>query len=193
MQYKNIQEKFIIKIPNNISVLYCNKKKIISIIGPLKKKSLKLKVKILISNKKRIIKVSSLTLSEISNNKKKKMKSIQGTTTALLKQLILETSITLYKKLKLVGIGYKAFNHENFKDELLTFKLGYSHLIFFKIPAKLKIFCLKSTKLFVYGNSYQEITQTASIIRSYKKPEPYKGKGILYETEKILLKEGKKI
>lgn len=72
MQYKNIHEKFIIKIPNNISVLYCNKKKIISIIGPLKKKSLKLKVKILISNKKKIIKVSSLTFSEISNKKKKK-------------------------------------------------------------------------------------------------------------------------
>ena len=193
MQYKNINEKFIIKIPNNISVLYCNEKKIISIIGPLKKKSLKLKVKILISNKKRIIKVSSLTFSEISNNKKKKIKSIQGTTTALLKQLILETSITLYKKLKLVGIGYKAFNHENFKNKLLIFKLGYSHFIYFKIPAKLKIFCLKSTKLFVYGNSYQEITQTSSIVRSYKKPEPYKGKGILYETEKIILKEGKKI
>ena len=121
------------------------------------------------------------------------MKSIQGTTTALLKQLILEASITLYKKLKLVGIGYKAFNHENFKDKLLIFKLGYSHFIYFKVPTELKIFCLKSTKLFVYGNSYQEITQTTSIIRSYKKPEPYKGKGILYETEKVLLKEGKKI
>ena len=49
------------------------------------------------------------------------------------------------------------------------------------------------TKLFIYGNSYRNVTQTAALIRSYKKPEPYKGKGILYETEKIVLKEGKKV
>jgi large subunit ribosomal protein L6 len=73
------------------------------------------------------------------------------------------------------------------------FKLGYSHSLYFKIPEQLIIFCLKFTKLFIYGNSYQNVTQIASLIRSYKKPEPYKGKGILYETEKILLKEGKKI
>ena len=62
-----------------------------------------------------------------------------------------------------------------------------------KTSKKIKIFCLKTTELFIYGNSYQNVTQTASLIRSYKKPEPYKGKGILYDTEKITLKEGKKI
>jgi large subunit ribosomal protein L6 len=57
----------------------------------------------------------------------------------------------------------------------------------------LKIFCLKSNKLFILGNSYLFVTQIAALIKSYKTPEPYKGKGILYATEKISLKEGKKI
>lgn len=185
--------KSIIKIPNNVSVLYCVKKKVIIIIGPLKTKSLKLKVKILVSNEKKIIRISSLFFSKVSNNEKKTIQAIQGTTVALIKQLIIETSAKFYFKLKLVGIGYRVFNDESFKNQLLLFKLGYSHFIYFKIPVNLKIFCLKSTKLFIYGNSYKEITQTASVIRTYKTPEPYKGKGILYGNEKIVLKEGKKI
>ena len=152
-----------------------------------------MKLKVLVSNKEKIIKISSLPFSKISNNKKKKIKAIQGTTVALIKQLILETSTTFYKKLKLIGIGYRVFNDENFKDRLLLLKLGHSHPIYLKIPIKLKFFCLKLTKLFIYGNSYQEITKIASIIRANKIPEPYKGKGILYENEKIILKEGKKI
>ena len=57
----------------------------------------------------------------------------------------------------------------------------------------MKIFCLKANKLFIIGNSYQFVTQIAALIRSCKVPEPYKGKGILYATEKITLKEGKKV
>lgn len=190
---QNIKKKYIIKIPNNITVLYSNKKKILNVIGSLKKKSLKIKVKLLVSKNEKTITVSSLAFSKISNNEKKNLKAIQGTTVALIKQAILETSSLLYKKLKLIGIGYKVFENKDLKGKLLLFKLGYSHPIYFKIPNKLKLFCLKSTKLFIYGNSYQEISQTASIIRCYKKPEPYKGKGILYETEKIILKEGKKV
>lgn len=77
--------------------------------------------------------------------------------------------------------------------DLLHFKLGYSHHIYFRIPANLKICCLKANKLFVLGYSYLFVTQIASLIRSYKVPEPYKGKGIVYTTEKIILKEGKKV
>ena len=76
---------------------------------------------------------------------------------------------------------------------MLEFKLGYSHNIYFKIPKNLTVFCLKSDKIFISGNFYEYISQIASQIRSYKTPEPYKGKGILYENEKIFLKEGKKV
>lgn len=190
---KNILKKHCIKIPNNITIIYSNKKKIITIIGPYKKKTFKLAVNIFILPSENTIQVSSVPISKISNNKKKTLKSIQGTTVALIKQLILETSSIFFKKLKFIGIGYRSFQVKTFENELLLFKLGYSHDLYFRIPNKIKIFCLKLTKLFIYGNSYQNVTQIASKIQSYKKPEPYKGKGILYEDEQIILKEGKKI
>ena len=190
---KVIQTEYTIRIPYNITVFYCDQKKIITFKGPLKRKSLKLKVKISIQKLEKIIKVSSISFSKMSNNEKKKIKALQGTTVALIKQLLLETSYVLYQRLKFIGVGYRAFNVDNCQNKLLLFKLGFSHFIYFKIPDKLKIFCLKFTKLFIYGSSYQNITQTAALIRSKKFPEPYKGKGILYENEKIILKEGKKI
>jgi len=189
----NIPKKYTIKIPKYISVLYCNEKKIITFLGPLKKKSLKIKTKIFIIKNQKLIKVSSTSFSKISNAEKKKIKAIQGTTLALIKQSLIEVSSLLYQKLKLIGVGYRVFPVQKFENQLLLFKLGYSHMIYFKIPNDLKIFCLKLTKLFICGNSYQELTQTAAFIRHCKPPEPYKGKGILYENEKIILKEGKKI
>jgi len=56
----------------------------------------------------------------------------------------------------------------------------------------LEIFCLKANKLFIIGDSYLFVTQVAALVRSFKIPEPYKGKGIVYATEKIIIKEGKK-
>ena len=183
----------IIKIPNDISIIYSKKNRQLTIIGPLTKKSLNLAVKIFLLIPQNTIKVSKIPQFQISNNKKKKLKSIQKTTISLIKQYIIETSTIFYKKLKIVGVGYRVFNVENYDNKLLLLKLGYSHFLYLKIPDKLKIFCLKMTKLFIYGSSYQSLTQTISWIRSYKKPEPYKGKGILYANEKIILKEGKKI
>jgi large subunit ribosomal protein L6 len=185
---ENIAKKYSIKIPSNTTVIYCEKKKIITVIGPLKQKSLKLKVKIVIME--RILKVSNVPFSEISNNERKKIK---GTTLALIKQLLIETSAMLYQKLQFIGVGYRAFQVDNFENKLLLFKLGYSHSLYFKVSDELRVFCLKLTKLFVFGHSYQSVNQTSALIRSYKKPEPYKGKGILYVNEKIKLKEGKKV
>lgn len=182
-----------IKIPNDISLIYCNKKKIIIFSGPINRKSLKLKLKLIIINSKNLIKVSFLPFSHISNAEKKKLKSLQGTTVALLKQLIIETSITIYQKLKLFGIGYKFITLENFNDQLIMLKLGFSHFIYYKIPKEIKVFCKKQTQLFIVGKSYQKSTQIANSIRAIKKPEPYKGKGILFVNEKINLKKGKKI
>ena len=125
--------------------------------------------------------------------RKKKTKALQGTATAEIKRAITELLYTFYRKLNLVGVGYRVTETENFENKLLTLKLGYSHSLFFKINETAKMSPLKLTKLFIYGNSYNNITQVASFIRSHKKPEPYKGKGILYEKEKITLKEGKKV
>lgn len=185
--------KFSLIIPKNITLLYSYKKNIITIIGPLSKKSLKLKLKLSVIKNKKIIIITKTPVIKISNYQNKNIKAYQGTTLSLIKHLLIETSTILYKKLKLIGVGYRAFDVENYDKQILLFKLGYSHSIYFKIPKNLKIFSLKLTKLFIFGNSYQEITQTSSIIQYYKFPEPYKGKGILYENQKIKLKEGKKI
>lgn len=193
MLNNNTSQKYCIKIPINTAVLYCEKKKIVTIIGSLKRKSLKLKIKLKILPLEKLIKVSSTPFVNVSNNEKKKIKALQGTTTALLKQVLIETSSFLCEKLRFVGVGYRAFPEENYGNQLLLFKLGYSHPIYFRIPAKINISFLKLTKLFIFGTSYQNVTQVAALIREYRKPEPYKGKGVLYDNEKIKLKEGKKI
>ena len=187
-------KKYSIKIPETITLLYCENKRILTLIGPSSsKKSLKLKVKILFSKRRKTIFITSIPLTGMSNKEKKNLKSIKGTTKSTIKLFIIETSNLLYRKLKLIGVGYRAFNPENLKYNFITFKLGYSHRIYFKVSKNFNIFCLKFTKLFVFGKSFKEITEIISKIRHFKKPEPYKGKGILYESEKIKLKEGKKI
>jgi large subunit ribosomal protein L6 len=185
-------EKCKIRVPDDTTLFYSEKKKIITIVGPLKQKSLKIQVKLeFLVFKKQII-VTKIPISEISNKKKKKIKTTQGTTIALIKQLLVETSTILNQKIKFVGVGYRAFKIINYK-KLFMFKLGYSHLIYFNVPENLKFFCLKFTKMFILGSSYQQITQLAALIQCCRKPDPYKGKGVLYENQKIILKEGKKV
>jgi len=130
---------------------------------------------------------------KIPKNEKKKIKAIQGTTVALLKQLLTEISTLMYEKLKIVGVSYRALTEESFNNKLLLLKLGFSHPIYFRISNKLAVFCKKRTQLFISSNSYQDVTHISALIRNLKSPEPYKGKGILYENEKIVLKAGKKI
>ena len=192
---KNIQvpKKYKIKIPKDISLIYCNKKKIITCFGPKKYKSFKLKVKIFINNIKKTISVSSIPFHKISNNEKKKIKAIQGTTVALLKLIIIETSTIIFKKLNIIGVSYRVLVEESFNNLLFMFKLGFSHLLYFRVSDKLSLFCKKRTQLFISSNSFQDVTNIAALIRSFKSPEPYKGKGICYNAEKISIKTGKKI
>ena len=193
MTLNKIEKKQIIKIPRNIKIFYNKKTKIIIVKGLIKRKSFKINPLLTISNTNQQVEIVSETTKKLSNSSKKKIQLIKTTTASLIKQLLIETNAIMYQKLTLVGVGYRAFPVENFENHLLLLKLGYSHPIYFKIPAKTEIFSLKLTKLFLYGYSYQELTFTASKIRINKTPEPYKGKGILYENEQITLKEGKKI
>jgi large subunit ribosomal protein L6 len=187
-----LSKRYIIKIPEDIKVLYCIKKKIIVFKGIYQQKAVVLKTKLYLSTLKKYIQVTKIPFSKMSSNKKKTLKSIQGTTISLIKQIMLEISVVSCNKLKFIGVGYRAFPIEIFNTQLLHFKLGYSHQIYFKVPNNLKISCIKSTNLLIFGNSYQSVNQISAIIRSYKIPELYKGKGILYENEKIAIKEGKK-
>lgn len=186
-------KKFSVKIPKDIKIIYYTQQNYIMLISPLGQKVLKLKLKLLITNQNNYIYVTKIPSEILLDSRKKTLKSLCGTTVALLKQLILEISVVLSKKIKLVGVGYKVFPITSHKKGLLQFKLGFSHSIYYKIPEALKIVPVKSVFIYVFGNSYYSVTQAAATIRSYKSPEPYKGKGILYENEKISLKEGKKV
>ena len=74
----------------------------------------------------------------------------------------------------------------------MELKVGYSHTCLIKVPSELKVVCLKPTLISISGIDKQEVGNFAALVRSYKIPEPYKGKGILYQDEKITLKEGKR-
>lgn len=189
-----ILKKNCIYIHSNTKVVYCTKNNILTAIGNLNKHSLKLELKLIILKNKNLLYVTDVPTKKISNDKKKTINSLRGTTTSLIKQLLMDVSYTIYKKLNFVGVGYKVFPVDSFKVlKLLRFKLGFSHQIYFKIPNDFNFFCLKKqTQLYVYGFSYQNVSQIAAKIQSCKFPEPYKGKGILYSDEKITLKEGKK-
>lgn len=184
-----LTKKHSIKIPNGIKVIYISNKDCILIIGPFGKKILSLKLKLIVEKSKSLLYVSKKSNFKFSGKKNKMLISLQGTLTALIRQNILEVSVILYKKLILVGVGYKVFPLEN---SIFHFKLGFSHSIFIRIAPDLKVTSLKSTNLYIFGNSFVKLHQMASTIRLYKYPEPYKGKGILYQNEKIKLKEGKK-
>lgn len=105
----------------------------------------------------------------------------------ILKKIIKETQKKFKIRLYLKGLGFKAnFNSSN----TLILKLGYSHTI--NIKTNIKVNIINSTVLICYSNNLNELTQFASLLKSYKIPEPYKGKGIFYENEIILKKHGKR-
>lgn len=188
-----IPKKYFIKIPKTVNIIYCKKRNLITFLGPLKTKTLKIQNKIIILPEHNLLGVTSFTVNEKNKTGYKNSKLIQGTIVSKIKSILIEISYNLYSKLNFVGVGYRAFPIENLKNQFY-FKLGYSHLIYFRIPAPLKSFSIKFTKLFIFGNvSENEITQISASLRQCKKPEPYKGKGILYDGEKIKLKKGKKV
>ncbi|MGN6670121.1 MAG: 50S ribosomal protein L6, partial [Candidatus Nucleicultricaceae bacterium] len=92
------------------------------------------------------------------------------------------------KVLEINGVGYRAAIQGN----KLQLNLGFSHDLDVEIPSDLTVKCDKPTQITISGADRQRVGQFAAVIRNYKKPEPYKGKGIKYQDEVILRKEGKK-
>ncbi len=92
------------------------------------------------------------------------------------------------KSLEISGVGYRAA----VQGKTLQLQLGYSHDINYPIPSDIQIKCDKPTSVQISGADKQRVGQVASEIRAFRRPEPYKGKGIMYLGEKIVRKEGKK-
>ncbi|ACU78812.1 50S ribosomal protein L6 [Mycoplasma mycoides] len=120
-------------------------------------------------------------------NEQKHTKQLHGTTNSLLQGMLTGVSEGFKKELQITGVGYKAAVN----GSKLNLSLGYSHPVEFEIPKGVEIQAVKPTELVITGIDKQLVGQVAANIRAYRKPEPYKGKGIKYKNETIIRKEGK--
>ncbi|MDI6765754.1 MAG: 50S ribosomal protein L6 [Bacteroidota bacterium] len=117
----------------------------------------------------------------------KKVKALHGTWRALINNMIQGVFDGYVRKLEIVGVGYKA----EMKGKKIQIALGYSHPILFGAPEGVKIEVPIPTNILISGIDKQLIGQVAAKIRSFRPPEPYKGKGVKYEGEYIRRKAGK--
>ena len=118
----------------------------------------------------------------------RRARTMWGTTRSLINSMVTGVSTGFVKAMEINGTGYRAAVQG--KDLVLS--LGYSHEIRYPIPSGIKITCERPTAIKVEGSDKRQVGQVAAEIRAYRGPEPYKGKGVKYENEQILRKEGKK-
>ncbi|OGP93694.1 MAG: 50S ribosomal protein L6 [Deltaproteobacteria bacterium RBG_16_54_18] len=117
----------------------------------------------------------------------KHVRSLHGLLRTLIANMVTGVTEGFSKRLEIVGIGYRA----NLQGRNLQLSLGYSHPINYAIPEGIDVAVDKQTAITVTGVDKQKVGQVASEIRSFKKPEPYKGKGIRYVGEQVRRKAGK--
>ncbi|PKU21865.1 50S ribosomal protein L6 [Telmatospirillum siberiense] len=118
----------------------------------------------------------------------KRARMMWGTTRALINNMVKGVSEGFTVNLEINGVGYRAA----VQGKVLQLQLGFSHDVNYPIPDDVTIKCEKPTSVSITGKDRQRVGQIAAEIRAYRGPEPYKGKGVKYETETILRKEGKK-
>ena len=124
----------------------------------------------------------------LPKDEKDKTNPLWGTTSAHIKNTLLGVCSGYSKTLVLSGTGYRA----SVVDSKLKLQLGFSHDINYEIPKEVKIECPKQNIIKITSINKEILGAVAATIRSYRKPEPFKGKGIKYENEYIFRKEGKK-
>ena len=123
-----------------------------------------------------------------TRNDTQNARAMWGTTRSLLQNIVTGVTEGFTINLEIVGVGYRAA----VQGKVLVMQLGFSHEVRHPIPEGITVKCEQPTKVAVSGADRQLVGQVAANIRKYRKPEPYKGKGIRYENEFILRKEGKK-
>ena len=173
--------KINITIPEKVKVVIAGN--ILNIDGPLGKKSLDIDLdtfNLEIKDGKEI----AIKPKKIDKNSKR----LWGMNRSLINNAVIGSSVGYEKILELVGVGYRAALKEN----VLNLQLGYSHDINFNIPEGVKISVEKQTTLKISGSDKQLVGVVAAEIKTFRKIEPYKGKGIREKGQYILRKEGKK-
>ena len=129
---------------------------------------------------------NAVRVSPLSDSKQSR--ALWGTTRAKINTMIKGVSEGFTRNLELLGVGYKA----RVEGTKLILSLGYSHDVIFPAPEGVKIACPSATNISISGADKQLVGQVAAEIREFRKPEPYKGKGIRKEGEYVRRKEGKK-
>ena len=173
--------KINISIPEKVKVVLAGEN--VNIEGPLGKKSLSIDLKTFdldIKDGKEI----SIKPKKLDQNTKR----LWGMNRSLINNAIIGTSKGYEKILELVGVGYRAA----LKGKQLNLQLGFSHDINYDIPENIKIAVEKQTVLKINGSDKQLVGTVATEIKSFRPPEPYKGKGIKEKDQYVLRKEGKK-
>jgi len=115
-------------------------------------------------------------------------RAMAGTTRALLSNMVSGVSTGFERRLKLVGVGYRA----KVQGQTVNLTLGFSHPVVYEVPDGITVETTSQTELLIKGIDKQKVGQVAAEIRNFRPPEPYKGKGVRYADERIVLKETKK-
>ncbi len=139
-------------------------------------------------NKEVLVKMEEGAIQVDPRDQSKEARSKWGMSRTMVSNILEGVKDGFEKKLEINGVGYRAAMQG--KDVQLS--LGFSHEVVYKVPEGVTVACTKPTELVVSGIDKQKVGQVAAEIRSYRPPEPYKGKGVKYADETIFRKEGKK-
>lgn len=153
---------------------------VLSVQGPMGKLSRRIMQNVTLN-------ISDSTVTVTCNDTTTAARSAHGLTRTLINNMVTGVTKGFQKSLEINGVGYRA----EVKGKELLLNLGFSHPVSFEIPEGINIEVDKMTKLLVKGYDKEQVGQTAAKIRSFRPPEPYKGKGIKYADETILRKAGK--
>ena len=168
-----------IEIPNGVEVKI-EEGNLVTVKGPKGQLTQKFRPELKIIKEDNVIKIERPNDSSF-------MKAIHGTTRALIANMIKGVTEGFTVELEIVGIGYRAA----MKGKALELQLGYSHPVVYEPPEGIQISVEGNTNIKVSGIDKQLVGQVAAEIRDFRKPDPYKGKGIRYKGEQLKLKPGK--
>lgn len=161
-----------VKLDNNIVYVEGTKAKLSKELPPLVK-----------------LKIEDGVLNVTRENETKEARAMHGLARSLINGMVIGVTEGYKKELEIIGVGYRA----QVQGNKLNMNLGFSHPIEFAIPEGITISVENNTQLTVEGADKQKVGEVAAVIRRYRKPEPYKGKGIRYLGERIIMKEGKTV
>lgn len=134
------------------------------------------------------VKLDAGKLNVVPANDSPEADAMSGTMRALLANMVGGVSKGFEKKLTLVGVGFRA----QAQGQKLNLQIGFSHPVVKDMPAGIKVACPTQTEIVISGADRQVVGQLAAEVRAFRPPEPYKGKGIRYADERVVLKETKK-